>query len=102
MIGTPGSFGGDKGHWYMSAFDGDPYTSFDYNQPDGGWAGIDLGKPVSVGKIVFTPRIALILFAKVISTSFSMPEREAGFLRELGWLIPIHWFIMFLKGRYFI
>lgn len=56
VIGTPGSFGGDKGHWYMSAFDGDPYTSFDYNQPDGGWAGIDLGKPVSVGKIVFTPR----------------------------------------------
>lgn len=40
----------------MSAFDGDPYTSFDYNQPDGGWAGIDLGKSVSVGKIVFTPR----------------------------------------------
>ena len=56
VIGTPGSFGGDKGHWYMSAFDGDPYTSFDYNQPDGGWAGIDLGKSVSVGKIVFTPR----------------------------------------------
>lgn len=27
VIGTPGSFGGDKGHWYMSAFDGDPYTS---------------------------------------------------------------------------
>ncbi|MFR9262122.1 MAG: hypothetical protein ACLVL2_16250 [Bacteroides cellulosilyticus] len=44
VIGTPGSFGGDKGHWYMSAFDGDPYTSFDYNQPDGGWAGIDLGE----------------------------------------------------------
>lgn len=56
VIGTPGSFDGDKGHWYMSAFDGDPYTSFDYKQPDGGWAGIDFGKPVSVGKIVFTPR----------------------------------------------
>ncbi len=102
VIGTPGSFGGDKGHWYMSAFDGDPYTSFDYNQPDGGWAGIDLGKPVSVGKIVFTPRNRVNFIRQGDKYELSMPEREAGFLRELRWLIPIHWFIMFLKGRYFI
>ncbi|MBV3636196.1 MULTISPECIES: transglutaminase domain-containing protein [Bacteroides] len=56
VIGTPGSFMDDKAHYYMSALDGDPYTSFDYKYPDGGWAGVDLGIPISIKKIVFTPR----------------------------------------------
>lgn len=68
----------------MSAFDGDPYTSFDYNQPDGGWAGIDLGKPVSVGKIVFTPRNRVNFIRKGDKYELSMPERRLDFCGNYG------------------
>lgn len=54
VIGTPGA--SDDKHECTNVFDGDPYTSFDYAQPSGGWAGLDLGKPHAVRKIVFTPR----------------------------------------------
>lgn len=56
VIGTPGSNYPDLSHDYTRAFDGDPYTSFDYFLPSGGWTGLDLSKPVSIGKVVFTPR----------------------------------------------
>lgn len=56
IIGTPGINSDDKSHWYTNVFDGDPYTSFDYHLPDSGWAGIDLGIPVAIEKIIFTPR----------------------------------------------
>ena len=56
IIGTPGCNGLDNSHEYTNVFDGDPYTSFDYSQPTGGWAGLDLGSPYSISKIVFTPR----------------------------------------------
>lgn len=54
VIGTPGSFDGI--HDYRNVFDGDPYTSFDYRFPDGGWSGLDLGKACSITRIAFTPR----------------------------------------------
>jgi hypothetical protein len=43
-------------HSYYKAFDGDPYTSYTYDKPEGGWAGLDLGKAERIDKIVFTPR----------------------------------------------
>ena len=43
-------------HSYRNVFDGDPYTSYTYDKPDGGWVGLDLGKAQKIGKIVFTPR----------------------------------------------
>lgn len=46
----------DFTHDFTKAFDGDPYTSFDYPEPTGGWAGLDLGAAHQVNKIVFTPR----------------------------------------------
>lgn len=46
----------DFSHDYTKAVDGDPYTSFDYPEPSGGWAGLDLGIAHKVDKIVFTPR----------------------------------------------
>lgn len=56
IIGTPGCNGLDGSHEYTNVFDGDPYTSFDYVQPTGGWSGLDLGTPRRIVKIVFTPR----------------------------------------------
>lgn len=56
IIGTPGCFQQDGSHEYTKAFDGDPYTSFDYLYPDNGWTGIDLGTPHSINKIVYVPR----------------------------------------------
>ena len=53
VIGTPGD---NSGHEYTNAFDGDPYTSFDYPEADGGWTGLDLGKPYIIRSIVYTPR----------------------------------------------
>ena len=53
VIGTPGD---NSGHEYTNAFDGDPYTSFDYPEADGGWTGLDLGKPYMIRGIVYTPR----------------------------------------------
>lgn len=54
VIGTPG--GSDDSHEYVNVFDGDPYTSFDYAAPDGGWAGLVLDRPRAIRKIVFAPR----------------------------------------------
>lgn len=56
IIGTPGCNGLDGSHEYTNVFDGDPYTSFDYARPTGGWSGLDLGAPQRIEKIVFTPR----------------------------------------------
>lgn len=56
VIGTPGSRGGDKEHYYTSAWDGDPYTSMDYRERSGGWTGLDLGTPRRIARIVYTPR----------------------------------------------
>lgn len=56
VIGTSNGEHGDGKHDIGNVYDGDPYTSFDYHLPDGGWAGLDLRKPQIVKKIVFTPR----------------------------------------------
>lgn len=54
VIGTPGSFDGI--HDYRKVFDRDPYTSFDYRYPDGGWSGLDLGRPERIARIAYSPR----------------------------------------------
>lgn len=56
VIGTSNGLNGDAEHDYKNVYDGDPYTSFNYYLPTGGWAGLDLGKPMCVRKIIFTPR----------------------------------------------
>ena len=56
VFGTPGASGGDLSHDYRAVFDGDVMTSFDYSEPTGGWSGLDLGRPVSLGKVGFVPR----------------------------------------------
>lgn len=56
IIGTPGCWQGDGSHEYMHAFDGDPYTSFDYTDPSSGWTGLDLEKPHCITKIRYAPR----------------------------------------------
>ncbi|MCD7933055.1 MAG: hypothetical protein LUH15_17815 [Tannerellaceae bacterium] len=56
IIGTPGCWEQDGSREYTNLFDGDPYTSFNYIHPSGGWAGLDLGKPMKIGKIIYTPR----------------------------------------------
>lgn len=55
-VGTPGAWGNDTLRAYRNVFDGDPYTSFDFRSPSGGWAGLDLGKPRKISHITYTPR----------------------------------------------
>lgn len=55
-IGTEGSWDNDTTRTFRAVFDGDPYTSFDYIQPSGGWAGLDLGSPRKVTRIRYVPR----------------------------------------------
>ncbi|GHT75904.1 hypothetical protein AGMMS50262_12670 [Bacteroidia bacterium] len=38
------------------AFDGDPLTLYNSLTHDGGWVGMDFGKPVKINKISYTPR----------------------------------------------
>lgn len=56
VIGTPGCFQQDGSHEYTNVFDGKSWTSFDYKESEGGWAGLDLGIPTQIDKIVYTPR----------------------------------------------
>lgn len=56
IIGTYGCWQKDESNEYWNVFDGDPYTSFDYQNKDGGWSGLDLGKPYAIGKIQYVPR----------------------------------------------
>ena len=56
VIGTPGCFQQDGSHEYTNVFDGKSWTSFDYKESEGGWAGLDLGVPTQIDKIVYTPR----------------------------------------------
>lgn len=55
-IGTDKPWGGVTNRGIQAVFDGDPYTSFDYSEPSGGWVGLDLGNPKRIDKIVYTPR----------------------------------------------
>lgn len=56
VFGTPGSWDDDPVHTFEKVFDGNPDTSFDYKEADGGWSAIDLGRPVEVRKIMYVPR----------------------------------------------
>lgn len=56
VMGTPGCYQGDNSHEYPNVFDGKTWTSYDYKEPSGGWAGLDLVAPEQLSKIVYTPR----------------------------------------------
>lgn len=56
VIGTPGDWEGHGTHEYTNVFDGKSWTSFDYKDESGGWAGIAMDKSSKVGRIVYTPR----------------------------------------------
>lgn len=48
---------GDRGPLsFKSAFDGKTTTSYVHPTAGGGWAGMDLGKRIRIGKITYTPR----------------------------------------------
>lgn len=55
-IGTVGCCQDDGSHEYPNVFDGKSWTSFDYCGEDRGWAGLDLGQPMQIEKIMYTPR----------------------------------------------
>lgn len=55
-MGTPGCYQRDGSHEYPNVYDGKTWTSFDYSEPDGGWAGIDIGRKVMIDIITYTPR----------------------------------------------
>lgn len=56
IIGTPGCYGNDGRREYTNVFDGKTDTSFDFKEPDTGWAGLDMEKPCKVSKAIYTPR----------------------------------------------
>lgn len=41
---------------FNNAFDGDPLTFYEYHEADGGWIGLDFGKPTRIDRIAFQPR----------------------------------------------
>ena len=40
----------------MYAFDGDWLTNYQYEKPDGGWIGLDLGTPQTIDRVRCIPR----------------------------------------------
>ena len=56
IIGTPGSLNKKDPHEYTNVFDQKTWTSFDYKEPSGGWAGLDLGTAKNIAKITYSPR----------------------------------------------
>lgn len=54
-IGTPNRYSDNK-YPYTNVVDGDPYTSFVYEKVSGGWVGLDLGMPMVIDTVVYTPR----------------------------------------------
>lgn len=56
IIGTPGAHKDDPRYEYTNVFDGDPNTSFNYKEYNGGWVGLDLGEQHKIKKIIYTPR----------------------------------------------
>jgi len=60
MIGTiltaPGFHATDDKHDFRNAWDMNPYSSVDLEEPSGGWTGLDLGRPRKVEKIMYSPR----------------------------------------------
>lgn len=56
IIGTPGDWQGAGTHEYTNVFDGKTWTSFDYKDGSGGWAGLELDRPTKISRIVYTPR----------------------------------------------
>ncbi len=56
VISPPGVQEGRIVNQFHNVFDGDPYTSLDYREPSGGWVGLDFGRPMRIGRLVYTPR----------------------------------------------
>lgn len=56
IIGTPGCKENDGSHEYTNVFDGKSWTSFNYKNSSGGWAGLDLEEPKQITHISYTPR----------------------------------------------
>lgn len=54
-MGTPNDSPDNVNRGYEKAFDGKSWTSFEYSKETGGWTGLDLGKPIRVERIVYTP-----------------------------------------------
>lgn len=54
-MGTPDDSPDNVNRGYEKAFDGKSWTSFEYSKETGGWTGLDLGKPIRVERIVYTP-----------------------------------------------
>lgn len=56
IIGTPNGGQSNKDHDFTNVYDGNPSTSFNYDHPDGGWAGLDLEHNYPIRRIVYTAR----------------------------------------------
>ena len=56
VIGTDGSLEDDPGHRKETVFDGSILTSFEAPVSEGGWVGLDLGKPTKMDHIIYYGR----------------------------------------------
>lgn len=54
-IGTP-NLHSDNKYPHTNVVDGNPYTSFVYEKESGGWAGLELKRPMIVDSVVYSPR----------------------------------------------
>ena len=80
VIGTPGCFQQDGSHEYTNVFDGKSWTSFDYKESEGGWAGLDLGVPTQIDKIVYIPKhnlfVLYVICVYVYISQSSLEEQK--------------------------
>ncbi|MGJ1225354.1 hypothetical protein ACR78H_07445 [Sphingobacterium siyangense] len=56
VIGQPGSWNNNESFNYTAAMDGSTLTAYDFNQPDGGWVGLELSENSEITKVQLTPR----------------------------------------------
>jgi hypothetical protein len=64
VIGTAGAWENDAKRDKNAVFDGDPLTFFDYKDPGGGWAGLDLNSAQRISAIRFIARTDVNIVVK--------------------------------------
>lgn len=103
VIGTPGCFQKDGSHEYTNTFDGDVTTSYDYIEPSGGWAGLDLGLRSRSERLFILPAAMIIIFVRAMNMNYSIVQSGInGNLLEGKFPEQIHCHIkMFLLIRYY-
>ena len=69
-IGTPGTLN--------NAFDGDPLTFYEYHEADGGWIGLDFGKPTRIDRLPSSPATTTTTSLRAMNTNYFIAAPQPG------------------------